>query len=76
MPQVVVQAIAAVIATSGFTGAGVANMLLFATVVYILIYEWFVVRTALQTTPLTAVGIVLLLETIAILVRMVAFGLV
>ena len=76
VPQAVVHAIAAVIATSGFAGAGVANMLLFATVVYILIYEWFVVRTALQTTPLTAVGIVLLLETIAILVRMVAFGLV
>ena len=33
--------------------------------------EWFVVRTALQTTTATAIGIVLLFETLGILLNLV-----
>ena len=47
--------------------------MLFAAVIYILVFEWFVIRTALQTTAMTAVAIVMLLETLGVLINLVAY---
>jgi hypothetical protein len=71
LPQILIQALISLIASTGVVPEGAANFLMFFAVVYILVLEWFVVRTALQTTTATAIGIVLLFETLGILLNLV-----
>ena len=71
VPQMAIQTLASAV---GLVSEGLAMTALFAALVYILIIEWFVFRTALQTTAMNAVGIVLLLETIGIIINFMAHG--
>jgi hypothetical protein len=74
VPQIVLQAMVALISELGLLPQGLAGILLFAAVVYILVYEWFVVRTALETTTATAIGIVILFEVLGIALNLTAFS--
>ncbi len=74
VPQIVLQTTVALISELGLLPQGLAGILLFVAVVYILVYEWFVVRTALQTTPGTAIGIVILFEVLGVTLNLTAFG--
>ncbi len=74
VPQVVLQTAVALIGELGLLPQGLAGALLFVAVVYILIYEWFIVRTALQTTPGTAIGIVILFEVLGITLNVTVFS--
>ena len=74
VPQIVLQTAVALISELGLLPSGLAGILLFVAVVYILVYEWFIVRTALQTTPGTAIGIVILFEVLGITLNLTAFS--
>ena len=74
MPQIVLQATVALISGLGLLPPGLAGILLFVAVVYILVYEWFVIRTALRTTTATAIGIVILFEVLGIALNLAAFS--
>ena len=74
VPQIILQVLATLPGVIGLVSDELSGALLFAAVIYILVFEWFVIRTALQTTAVTAVGIVLLLESIGILVNLIAYS--
>ena len=74
LPQIVIQVLAALPGASGLISEELSGTVLFAAVIYILVFEWFVIRTALQTTALTAVGITVLIETIGVLINIMAYG--
>ena len=74
VPQIILQTLAALPGAMGLVSPGLSGSLLFVVVIYILVFEWFVIRTALQTTAMTAVGITLLLETIGIIINLIAYG--
>ena len=73
VPQIIIQALIALPGGLGLISFEMSGILLFTGVVYILCFEWFVIRTALQTTGMTAVAIVMLLETLGILVNLMAY---
>ena len=58
----------------GLISVELSGAVLFTVVIYILVFEWFVIRIALQTTAMTAAGIVLLLETVGVLINLIAYG--
>ena len=74
VPQIVLQAVVGLISGLGLLPPGLAGILLFVAVVYILVYEWFVIRTALRTTTATAIGIVILFEVLGIALNLAAFS--
>ena len=74
VPQIVLQSVVALIGELGLLPQGLTGALLFVAVIYILIYEWFIVRTALQTTPGTAIGIVILFEVLGITLNVTVFS--
>ena len=74
VPQIILQALATLPGAVGLIPDELSGTLLFAALIYILVFEWFVIRTTLRTTAVTAVGIVLLLETTGILVNLIAYG--
>ena len=74
VPQIILQALGALLGTLGLISEGLSAIILFTVVVYVLVFEWFVIRTALQTTTTTAIGIVMLLETVGILINIFAYG--
>ena len=74
VPQIILQALATLPGAVGLISDEMSGTLLFAAVIYILVFEWFVIRTTLRTTAVTAIGIVLLLETAGILVNLIAYG--
>jgi hypothetical protein len=76
LPQILIQALVSLIAATGVAPESATNFLMFIAVVYILVLEWFVVRTALQTTTATAIGIVLLFETLGIFLNLMSIDLV
>ena len=76
LPQILVQTVVSLIGFTGLVPDVLSGFLMFAVVVYILVLEWFVVRTSLQTTTATAIGIVLLFETLGVLLNLSAFSLV
>ncbi len=57
------------IAASGAVPDAAAQTLVVAATLYVLAYQWFVTRTALETTPLTATGVVILQVAIDILIH-------
>ena len=59
VPQMLVYLPAILIDTGVFVPAGSGPLLSVAALVFILAYQWFVTRTALDTTGLTALGVVL-----------------
>ncbi len=73
VPQIIIQALAALPGGMGLISVELSGAILFTVVVYILVFEWFVIRTALQTTAMTAVAIVMLLETLGVLINLVAY---
>ena len=76
LPQILIQALVSLIASTGVVPEGATNFLIFIAVVYIMVLEWFVVRTALQTTTATAIGIVLLFETLGIFLNLMSINLI
>ena len=74
VPQIILQALATLPGAIGLIPDEFSGALLFAALIYILVFEWFVIRTTLRTTTVTALGIVLLLETTGILVNLIAYG--
>ena len=58
------------------TGAAVAGTLGTLALLFILVYEWFVVRVALEVTPFTAVGIVALDVLLGLLIQVGANALI
>ena len=74
VPQIVLQSAVVLIGELGLLPQGIAGALLFLAVIYILVYEWFIVRTALQTTPGTAIGIVILFEVLGIIINLTIFS--
>ena len=57
------------IGAGGVVSAGFGQVLAVAATLYVLVYQWFVTRTALETTPVTAAGIVILQVTIDVLLH-------
>lgn len=74
LPQILLQTLVSLIGTTGLVPEGLSGFLMIVAVVYILVLEWFVVRTALQTTTATAIGIVLLFETLGVFLNLMAFS--
>ena len=74
VPQIIIQALAALPGAIGLISVELSGAVLFTVVIYILVFEWFVIRIALQTTAMTAAGIVLLLETVGVLINLIAYG--
>ncbi len=74
VPQIIIQALVALPGGLGLISVELSGTILFTAVVYILVFEWFVIRTALQTTAMTAVAIVMLLETLGILINLIAYS--
>ncbi len=74
VPQIIIQALAVLPGGLGLISLELSGAILFTVVVYILVFEWFVIRTALQTTAMTAVAIVMLLETLGILINLIAYS--
>ncbi len=74
LPQIMIQALAVLPGAIGLVSDGLSGAILFVVVIYVLVFEWFVIRTALQTTAMTAIGIVMLLETVGILINLIAYG--
>jgi hypothetical protein len=59
----------AILAQSGVLPAGMAQAATFGAYVAILIYEWFIVRTALNLSNLGAVGVVALDVVMSLLIN-------
>lgn len=74
LPQIIIQTLTVLPGALGLISDGLSGAILFTVVVYILVFEWFVIRTALQTTPMTAAGIVMLLETVGVFINLIAYG--
>lgn len=74
VPQIIIQALVALPGGMGLISVELSGAVLFAALVYILVFEWFVIRTALQTTAMTAVAIVMLLETLGIIINLIAYS--
>ena len=74
LPQILLQTLVRLIGTTSLVPEGLSGFLMIVAVVYILVLEWFVVRTALQTTTATAIGIVLLFETLGVFLNLMAFS--
>ncbi|MCH7944362.1 MAG: hypothetical protein IIB67_14195 [Proteobacteria bacterium] len=74
VPQITVQALAALPGVLGLVSDELSATVRFAVVVYVVVFEWFVIRTALQITTITAIGIVMLLETVGILIHIIIYG--
>ncbi|MEE2980195.1 MAG: hypothetical protein VYA71_01470, partial [Pseudomonadota bacterium] len=76
LPQFLLQTLVGLIGVTGLVSEVLSSFLILFVVVYVLVLEWFVVRTSLQTTTATAVGIVLLFETLGVFLRLTAFSLI
>ena len=76
LPQFLLQTLVGLIGVTGLVSEVLSSFLILFVVVYVLVLEWFVVRTSLQTTTATAVGIVLLFETLGVFLRLAAFSLI
>ena len=74
LPQVVIQVLATLPGASGLVSEELSVIMLFAALIYIVVIEWFVIRTALQTTAWMAVGITVLIEATGILITLIAYG--
>ena len=59
VPQTLVYFPVLMISAAHLTSPALAEFLVLAAFVYILVYQWFVTLTALETTALTAAGIVI-----------------
>lgn len=69
VPQTLVWFLVIMIGAAHLAPPALAEFLLLAAFLYILVYQWFVTRTALETTGLTAAGIVILQVLIDVLIQ-------
>lgn len=76
VPQTLVYFPVIVIGADRMAPQAITEFFAFAVTLYVLIYQWFVTRTALDTTTLTATGIVILQVVIDILIHRSASGLI
>ena len=76
VPQVLVDLSAALIGSSGLGPTTFGKLVVLAAFIYLRVYQWFVIRTALETAPLTAAAIVLLDFLIGALIFVTAAGLI
>ena len=74
VPQIIVQTLSALPGAVGLISDELSATIRFVVIIYVVIFEWFVIRTALQTTTTTAIGMVMLLETVGILIHLMAYG--
>ena len=74
LPQVLLLTPVTVIDATGLISGGLSMFLVMTIKLYILVVDWFVVRTALQTATSTAIGIVLLFETLGIILFFTVFS--
>lgn len=76
VPQMLIILPAVVVEASGVLPRGSGTLLTMAATLFALFYEWFVVRTALETTSSRATGIVIVQVIINELVHLGAFRLI
>ncbi len=76
VPQMVIILPAVIVEASGMLPGGSATLLTLAATLFALVYEWFVVRAALETTSIRATGVVLVQVIINEFVHLGAFRLI
>lgn len=76
VPQLLIMLPLTLIESSGLLPAGIARMLIMSSIAFILVYQWFVTRAALDTTPITTSGVVILQVLIGEFVHLGANGLI
>ncbi len=76
VPQIAVILLANLIDAGGVLPGFLGDVLPFAAMVFVLVYQWFVTRTALATTTATAIGVVFLQLLIDIFIELAADSLI
>ncbi len=76
VPQIAVILLANLIDASGLLPGFLGAILPFAAMVFVLVYQWFVTRTALATTTATAIGVVIIQMMIDIFIELAADSLI
>lgn len=69
VPQALIMTLVIALDASGGLPGPLGGWLTVAAMVYILIYQWFVARVALDTTPLTTTGVVVLQVVISLFIE-------
>ncbi len=76
VPQIAVILLANLIDASELLPGYLGEILPFAAMVFVLVYQWFVTRTALATTTATAIGVVFLQLLIDVFIELAADSLI